>query len=386
MAIESLGGDVRAVADAIAALEYDLGLQLDAQTRLMASQLGQLEQIAEALRTPAKTRAAERLGDVGELLRRGRWERALDGANLAIDDDPNNGAAFLAAAWADLGLDDVEGAKKMFLEAADASDGDERSSALRQAARVTLALAGPDPPLDILSDAERSSSPDELAAIEYDRAIYNCEAGRFEQAAANLTRAGDRTGTYLLRAMVDPLLTDNDALMQTAESQLEALRERINELTAQVEGKLRELATAEADLRSNFSQSHPTFVARAEDLLRPVSSSIAEGQLEVTQAPKALAPHRLSRTLASLERVGSDLRGGRSALEGERLAYESQLLEGAQVDLCKRERASVVQRGDRWFLLERGNVLASRYWLVCLNEAGQLAVTESRKPIPPPAT
>jgi hypothetical protein len=59
---------------------------------------------------------------------------------LAIGDDPNNAAGFVAAGWAAIGLGRGNRARELFLEAAEASDGDERDTALRQAARITFAL------------------------------------------------------------------------------------------------------------------------------------------------------------------------------------------------------------------------------------------------------
>jgi tetratricopeptide (TPR) repeat protein len=115
--LEQLRYDVQDVTQAVETLQSEIGLQLQDQTRLMIRQVELLAQIAETLRTPARTRAAERISDAGELLRRERYERALTLAIQAIDDDPNNPAGFLAAAWASLGIDNVEQARDFFREA-----------------------------------------------------------------------------------------------------------------------------------------------------------------------------------------------------------------------------------------------------------------------------
>jgi hypothetical protein len=91
--IASLGFEIghayRGLAAVIGDLEDHLGLRLHMQTQVLTGQLDHLARIHETLRTPAKTRAAERIADTGELLRRGRWERALAIASEAIEDDPN---------------------------------------------------------------------------------------------------------------------------------------------------------------------------------------------------------------------------------------------------------------------------------------------------------
>ncbi len=84
--------EVQDVTMAVEDLTREIGLQLQDQTQLMTRQVELLQQIAETLRTPARTRAAERISNAGELLSRERYERALTVASQAIDDDPNNPA------------------------------------------------------------------------------------------------------------------------------------------------------------------------------------------------------------------------------------------------------------------------------------------------------
>jgi signal transduction histidine kinase len=93
--IEDLGQDVREVADAIDHLVSELDLRMDEQAELLGRQVDQLAEIAQTLRNPARTRAAERVEAAFELLRRHRNERALAVAEQAIDDDPNNDVAFV---------------------------------------------------------------------------------------------------------------------------------------------------------------------------------------------------------------------------------------------------------------------------------------------------
>lgn len=61
-----------------------LGHHVSVQTAVLESQLGVLAAMHETLRTPAKTRSAERLADAAVLLRTGRLERAQALAEEAI--------------------------------------------------------------------------------------------------------------------------------------------------------------------------------------------------------------------------------------------------------------------------------------------------------------
>jgi tetratricopeptide (TPR) repeat protein len=193
-----------------------------------------LSQIAETLRTPARTRAAERISDAGELLRRERYERALTLANQAIDDDPNNAAGFFAAAWASLGLDEVEQARDFFREAAQASDGDERQSALRQAARLTFLLEGPQAALRETSYSPGQLSPAEKAATDFDRAVYLSNAGESTSAAESIRTASYEDGRFCLMALTDPILSRDATVAETAAEQLRAIQETANSIAAEV--------------------------------------------------------------------------------------------------------------------------------------------------------
>jgi tetratricopeptide (TPR) repeat protein len=225
--LEQLRYDVQDVAQAVETLQTELGLQLQEQTRLMSRQLELLAQIAETLRTPARTRAAERISDAGELLRRERYERALSMATQAIDDDPNNAAGFLAAAWASLGVDDVEPARHYFREAAQASDGDQRQTALRQAARLTFLLEGPQNALKELGDPREELSPAEEGATDFDRAVYFSKAGESTAAAECIRKASYHDGRFCLMALTDPILSRDGSVAQTAAEQLRTIREEL---------------------------------------------------------------------------------------------------------------------------------------------------------------
>ena len=233
--LAGLGVSQAMVAHQIAVLEEQLGLRLDSQTRALEAQTEQLARIEHALRTPAKTRAAERIADTGQLLRRRRWERALGLAEQASDDDPNNPAAFRAAGWALLGLERLDDAKQAFLECADAADGDERSEALRQAARLEFALSDAQSALKLLSREDEGITTFERHAIQYDRAIYDAADGRVAEATAALWGAMKFDERFAFWAVYDDLIGARPELAQLAPSYLSELMADITRGRADVE-------------------------------------------------------------------------------------------------------------------------------------------------------
>ncbi|MGO9902774.1 MAG: hypothetical protein ACLP0J_24490 [Solirubrobacteraceae bacterium] len=227
-------GVAGAVWGAISRLEGSLGLRLYAQTEVLSQQLDMLKNIEVALLTPAKTRAAERIAGTGELLRRGRWERALALANEAIEADPNNPAGFRAAAWALLGLSRTEEARAHFLECAGASDGSERSQALRQAARLTLTIDGAAAALAILPGDAEQLGDEELRAVNYDRAVYLVTDGDVDSAKRTLTHAFEEDDRYAMVACNDPLLESHPELVGLATDYLQGLSKSIDALDAEI--------------------------------------------------------------------------------------------------------------------------------------------------------
>jgi len=270
--LESVDLNVMAVGRAVAAMEYELGFHLEKIANVLDRQVAVLEDIALTLRTPAKTRAAERLVDVAELLRRKRWKRALAISQVAIDDDPNNPAGFVAAAWAQMGLGDLESAREVFIEAADASDGLQRSGNGRQAARLTLAVDDAQAALQTLDRYALTSSPSlpdisrwegahtiklvnawwvqqrELGAVHYDRAVYLAATGDLSESALELQDAGSISPTFFAMATTDTQLLKHDELAEPAISKLaDALREQQGRIMSQA-GHARALSNQIAEL------------------------------------------------------------------------------------------------------------------------------------------
>jgi tetratricopeptide (TPR) repeat protein len=315
-----LGADIGAVAAAIGQLEADLGLRLDAQTALLGTQVTMLEQIAETLRTPAKTRAAERLEDAGELLRRERWTRALTVAEEAIDADPNNPAGFIAAAWARLGLDAPEQARDSFVEAAAASDRDRRSAALRHAARLTLVVEGPLGALGFLSQVDETWGADERAAVKYDRAMYLAEAGLLDEAIGELMAAGAKRPRLLEAALCEPLLARHDTLFSATASELKRLHEEVTELSQEVQSTLDRFQARLMQTRDDVRS-----LRLGPEVTVDGDATIQEALSGIAMAHEELLTGRLTASLASLKQLEQDLESFRKSRVEARLRARDNL-------------------------------------------------------------
>jgi tetratricopeptide (TPR) repeat protein len=319
--LESVNLSVAAVGRAVMAMEYQLGFRLQAVADALAQQLTVLQSIEQSLKTPAKTRAAERLDDVGELLRRQRWQRALAVAESAIEDDPNNPAGFLAAGWAQMGLGDLQGAKDAFVEAADASDGVARSAAGRQASRLALALQDSQTALASLDRYGVTSAsvwPEhirwegartaavvhdwweqrlELAAVHYDRAVYLASTDTRES-ALELEDAGAIDPRSYALALADKLLGEHPQLIGLA---VEKLESAVVEQKATFEAHLTSVQRA-LERRVDFESQPPEF-EHAGKLGRELAEALAN---ETIHDPSwirlnSLFLDRLERVVAKLD-------------------------------------------------------------------------------------
>ena len=281
--LESVGQRVDDVVDALDWLVADLDLRLDEQTELLNQQVDLLSEIAQTLHSPARTRAAERIRDATELLRHHRSERALTVAEQAIDDDPNNDTAFVLAAWAALGLEDLERARGYFREAAQATASEQGAeqrhmNAVYLAARLTFALEGPEAALRELGAAnpfidprvreEQPSatweslchsclSPNKAGAIKFDRAVYRTAANQMD-AALEIFREiiDEHDASFCLMALTDPVLTTNEPVMNAAREALgthHVLVERIETFLPEADDRWRTLwsETQEHEIRND---------------------------------------------------------------------------------------------------------------------------------------
>lgn len=300
-AIESVGESVSEVIDAIDFLVSDLDLRLDEQTKLLSEQVDLLSEIAQTLRSPARTRAAERIRDATELLRHHRNERALSVAEQAIDDDPNNDVAFIIAAWASLGVQDSERARRYFREAAQATaatkDVEQRHmNAVYLAARLTFMLDGPEAALRELDtadpfidqrlrgeqpDASREDlclsclSPNKRGAIKFDRVVYNTASNQLD-AALEIFRSiiEEHDVSFCLMALTDPVLTTNDAVMNAAREALgvhHVLVERIDGFLPEADARWRILSN---EIQEHEILNDDTIAAQDQlgELLSPSST------------------------------------------------------------------------------------------------------------------
>jgi tetratricopeptide (TPR) repeat protein len=208
--------ELRMIHGALWRLEGTLGFRLDQQTEVLERQLAALAAIDATLRTPAKTRAAERIADTAELLRRGRYERALTIAEEAIVDDPNNPAGFRAAGWALLGLGRTREAQEHFVECAAAADGDDCAQALRQAARLAYLTESPARAVRLLDAVPDSIGDLTRRGVDYDRALYLAEQGSIAEARLTLRRAFDGDLRFAFLALGDRIFQKHEEVLHDA--------------------------------------------------------------------------------------------------------------------------------------------------------------------------
>ncbi len=255
-AMESVGSSVEAVADQVEHLERELGVRLEEQTRVLEQQAELLSQVRDAVLTPSKTRAAERVVDAAQLLRKERYGRALTVAEEGIDADPNNPGVFFAAGWALLGLERPDDARKMFEEAREAADGDEQSRAARQAARS--ALAGGNLPLaySLVRDARAMAvSDEERAAVAFDVSVYAWLNGDRDTAKEVLESACRYDSRYCHMTLIDRNLIDAQELHELASVVLTELAEQVVLRQERVRTKLDEVR-AELPRPPNSALTH----------------------------------------------------------------------------------------------------------------------------------
>jgi tetratricopeptide (TPR) repeat protein len=304
--VENMGGAIAgSVLESLTFLESQLGLRLDAQCIRLDAQLDVLERIDQALRRPGQTRAAERIANTGELLRRGRYERALSDAQIAIEDDPNNPVGFLAAAWACMGLHRGGDAQRFFTEAAEASDGDERAEALRQAARLAFALEDAAAALRLLSAADDQISDFGRQALAYDAAVYQADSGDHDAASRSLATAVEADERFAFMALADPLLEAHAGLLALARTSIE---KRVSALAAGRRAVIQQTDAAQAALESyggpttidaadaRDSLQHEVATLRAE---LQTSLARSDGHLDSTDDDLTELNRRASRILAA---------------------------------------------------------------------------------------
>jgi len=241
-AVEDLQYDVGEAVDAIAGLEQSLGLKLDDQVRVLKQQSAVLEEIRSAVLNPEKTRAAERLADATQLLENERYERALKVAGEGIDADPNNPNLFFVAGWASVAEERFEEARAMFEEARDASRGDQRSLACRQAARSAFVAGKSELAYQLCRDARAAAEgPEELAAVNYDIAVYACATGDQATAVSAIEEACEEDSRHADRALFDPVFERAPEVRDAAARSLRRIAEEIQRTLPAIEGRIASL-------------------------------------------------------------------------------------------------------------------------------------------------
>jgi len=406
--IEDLGQDVREVADAIDHLVSELDLRMDEQAELLGRQVDQLAEIAQTLRNPARTRAAERVEAAFELLRRHRNERALAVAEQAIDDDPNNDVAFVLAAWASLGIQDPGRARGYFREAAQATsltEGQERRhwSAVHLAARLTFSLDGPeaalleigaanpftDPGLDhgtVPPHAEDDPrfaclTPNGAAAIKFDQAVYHTAAKQLDAAREIFGGiASDHDARFCLMALTDPVLSSDESIMRIAQDTLRAHRDLLDNLRKslpEADGRWQVLA-GEIQRHEIRHGAASAAQERFSGLLRPGSPERQEFDARLGSYPNNHWLEEQRDILATLSYFESEVT---PAIEYERMREKA--LEASVQDLLQKHRKALIVRRTRLDVLVGALPLMGTYkfWRLTVDGRGNV-VTEKPRTTP----
>jgi tetratricopeptide (TPR) repeat protein len=354
--------------EAVRTLEYEIGLRLDAQTTKLERQVDLLTEIAESLRTPARVRAAEKVASTAELLRRGRYRRALEAAEQAIQDDPNNAEAFTAVAWAQMGLGNLEPAREAFLEAALASDGDDKSGARRAAARLTFAIDGAAGALHALPAPAPDCSETERAAVHYDRTIYLAESGDQQQASSELHEAGRLDVRHCLAALEDPQLAPYEALRRVADAEL---ARRHSDLVASNAALHATLDAAEERLARADTVGEGFTLPYRQDAVRVIDA--ARQQIEAARRRLETEYENACRSLAAF--LSGEIQREVNAAERQAISAESYVVDRvSQIERLEREALRIANevnavpyliKDGTWHLSykKRGRTNHVRLWL-----------------------
>jgi hypothetical protein len=402
-ALESVGQNVAEVVDAIDWLVSDLNLRLDAQTELLNQQADLLAEIAQTLRSPARTRAAERVRDATELLRHHRNERALTVAEQAIDDDPNSDTAFILAGWASLGIGNLQRARGYFREAAQATastrDAETRHmNAVYLAARLTFALEGPEAALNELDAAEpfvdptmqkehprftkeqlclSLLSPNNAGAIKFDRTVYYTANNNLDAALETFREIAEGHDIrFCLMALTDPVLATNEAVVNAARETLRVHQTLINEIQERLPASELRWWTLWTEIQKHEIRNTDTVAAlpRFGELFTP--SSAKRKTLEETW-PWPPSRRWLEHFSAKLREFDNFEAKMRPLIERERMreaaldTHIQELLRPRKVRLVHRTRLEAVV--GRHHSLTMGGYTFRR---ITVDESGKVTVTE----------
>ena len=187
--LEELGWELQEVAGAVYSLEQELSFRLDRQTEIMVEQTRALFAIQQALVTPAKTEAAERVADAAHLLKSHRYATGLDACRASDRGVPRTPRRFSRLPGLRLGQRYGE-ARTHFEEARDASEGEAPTGMMRDAARLAHADGDHKHARQIVERELPHAKRDVVrASALYDMAIYTAASGDEAVARAHMTAA-----------------------------------------------------------------------------------------------------------------------------------------------------------------------------------------------------
>jgi tetratricopeptide (TPR) repeat protein len=369
--LDALGGSL---VQALTSLEQRLGLELYTQTRLLEEQLGALERIEQALRRPGQTRAAERTASAGELLRRGRYERALADSRIATEEDPNNPGGFVASAWALLGLCRAEEAKSSFVEAAEASDDDERAEYFRHAGRLAFVDGDSDGALLLLSRADGRLSDFAKCALSYDRAVYLAAQGDVGGAQDALRWAVEHHEPFAYMAIADPAFMSDSELRRVAESALDARQTTLEAHRNTAE----EYITAVREAINEAGQPLPVKSQDDCDRLLAASSELEAALAEMpadSDSPLTTASSHVEGVEARALALRESTTEWSAETASQRL-YEQKAKVAAELELEARKLAAQhaampLQKPDgSWVVVRKRALGHSQAWRVSVTDSG----------------
>ncbi len=369
--LDELGGSL---IQAVASLERRLGLELYAQTQLLEEQLGALERIEQALRRPGQTRAAERIASAGELLRRGRYERALAESRIAIEEDPNSPGGFVGSAWALFGLRRTDEAKSCFVEAAEAADDDERAGYFWCAGRLAFVDGDPDGAMGLLSRADGCLSDFTKCTLSYESAVYLAAKGAIRESQGALRLAVEHHEAFAYMAIADPSLVRSRELQQIAEGALDRRRATLEAHRKTAEEHIQ----AVRDAMSEAGQPLPVESQDAGNQLSVALSELEAALREIPidpERPLTVAGSHVEAIEAKARALSESAKDWCAATAqrrtDERNAKDAVVLENEARKLAAQHTAMPIQKPDgSWVIVRKRTLGQGLAWRVSLTDRG----------------
>ena len=311
------------------------------------------------------------MADTSQLLQNERYERALKVAEEAIDADPNNPSGFFAAGWALVACERFDDARAMFEEARDASSGDQRSLGCRQAARSAFLAGKAELAYGLCRDARAAAEDgDEIAAVNYDIAVYAWATGDHETAVSVIEAACKSDSRHAERAIHDPAFEQAIPVRDAAAVILRHLAEEIEARRPRVDGSVSSLRESLPDPPASHYREHAELDAGVRpdhdwSVLRRTIDQRLEGiERTISEAEKNARLQIMIEALVDVEKQLGDAET--AVLPQLRAAIEEHDRAVADQDRLDNELREASARQRRWNSLagQRTWVVQRRGWVV----------------------